>query len=353
MRARDVSDAVVALLTFGFLCFFVGLFVNSHYKLVPKDSPLLFGIGIAVVVLVGGALVFAFYAWNRFREWDRSWSTCEHGVAGGRTRNLCEKCVEDQRLTEENRRRNLEAEERAKRLERDATQLQQDERRRLSASLVLTLKELRGLTPQKFEDEMARMFGRLGFAVEQTPYVNDFGRDAILTKNAQKFLLECKKYGDGVRVGRPELQKFHSAIVSDSAVRGFFVTTGTFTKEARAFADTIEMDLFDGPQLIRLLFQSQGEPAGDDRYQSKCTACGDIVQHRLRMPAISLCRNGHEVAPTLDIEAILSESGGAPKCVKCGTPMRLIKGKRGKFWGCSRYPTCKSTRRWPASPGSL
>ena len=34
----------------------------------------------------------------------------------------------------------------------------------------------------------------------------------------------------------------------------------------------------------------------------------------------------------------------APACPSCGAPMRLQQGRRGPFWGCSAYPTCKATR---------
>ncbi|WP_198005450.1 topoisomerase DNA-binding C4 zinc finger domain-containing protein, partial [Hydrogenivirga sp. 128-5-R1-1] len=29
---------------------------------------------------------------------------------------------------------------------------------------------------------------------------------------------------------------------------------------------------------------------------------------------------------------------------KCGGSLRLIKGKYGKFYGCSNYPRCRYTR---------
>lgn len=34
---------------------------------------------------------------------------------------------------------------------------------------------------------------------------------------------------------------------------------------------------------------------------------------------------------------------GTPSCPQCGQPMRLRKGRRGEFWGCSAYPTCTGT----------
>ena len=33
----------------------------------------------------------------------------------------------------------------------------------------------------------------------------------------------------------------------------------------------------------------------------------------------------------------------APACPSCTKPMRLMSGKNGEFWGCSGYPTCKTT----------
>ena len=34
----------------------------------------------------------------------------------------------------------------------------------------------------------------------------------------------------------------------------------------------------------------------------------------------------------------------APTCPLCGAAMRLRNGKRGQFWGCTAYPTCRGTR---------
>lgn len=35
----------------------------------------------------------------------------------------------------------------------------------------------------------------------------------------------------------------------------------------------------------------------------------------------------------------------APKCPKCGSPMKMKKGKFGNFWGCSKYPNCNGVKR--------
>ena len=51
--------------------------------------------------------------------------------------------------------------------------------------------------------------------------------------------------------------------------------------------------------------------------------------------------------------ALFAESGGksgAPQCPRCGAEMTLELVRRGKqagtrFWGCSQYPTCQTTRK--------
>lgn len=37
-------------------------------------------------------------------------------------------------------------------------------------------------------------------------------------------------------------------------------------------------------------------------------------------------------------------TGGTPSCPTCGATMRRRSGRRGPFWGCSRYPSCRGTR---------
>lgn len=36
---------------------------------------------------------------------------------------------------------------------------------------------------------------------------------------------------------------------------------------------------------------------------------------------------------------------GTPSCPRCGSTMRQRSGRYGRFWGCSRYPGCRGTRR--------
>ena len=64
-----------------------------------------------------------------------------------------------------------------------------------------------------------------------TPYVRDRGFDIVVHSYREKILVECKHYKTAV-VGRPVVQRLHSAMVIEGASRGIIVTTGTFSKEA-------------------------------------------------------------------------------------------------------------------------
>jgi HJR/Mrr/RecB family endonuclease len=283
----------------------VGDFAKTFFNVQPRDptfvgSALTTGFGAAIVI---GVIVLIYNL--------HEWQSCPHGMSGGKTQKLCAQCIREAEEIEENTRRQLETREREQRIDAAATGLQTKERIRIAKSIVPSIEELRRLTPQGFEDEIARMFERLGFEVRQTPYTNDGGRDAILIKEGKKYLLECKKYKDGGLSGRPDLQKFHSAIVTDGAISGFFVTAGRFTKEANELAKIVPIELIDNKKLLRMMFDSKPSATSDDSYRSMCRQCEDIVSHRLRVPRSVNCRNGHAVAPTLNFESVLSAAHSA------------------------------------------
>jgi hypothetical protein len=148
---------------------------------------------ILVIILGWGLLCGLLYLMADMAE---KWQRCPHGLRGGKTRNLCKLCIEEQKAYEEKTRIEKKAHEEKARMAAAADDLQRSEASRLE-KLLLSIEELRSLSPWDFENVIARMFERMGFAVQQTPKVNDRGRDAILIKDGKKFLLECKKYGEG------------------------------------------------------------------------------------------------------------------------------------------------------------
>jgi hypothetical protein len=54
----------------------------------------------------------------------------------------------------------------------------------------------------------------------------------------------------------------------------------------------------------------------------------------------------HQKCPACaDTELLYAGSAPShPLCPRCSAPMKLRSGRYGSFWGCTRYPRCKSTR---------
>lgn len=176
---------------------------------------------------------------QRDRERMRD-APCKHGVPGGLMRARCAICKS-------------ELAHQSGPVSRTATQRSPGQRspRRAARRTI----NLYGLSPREFETFVCSLYRRMGFDVQQTPFVNDFGRDAVASKDGKTYLIECKRYRPTRSVGRRDLQIFHSAIVDAGAERGFFVTTGKFKKTAREFVRMKDIDLIDGPALIALLRQ--------------------------------------------------------------------------------------------------
>lgn len=101
------------------------------------------------------------------------------------------------------------------------------------------------ISPKDFEDAISYLFERDGYSTKQTPYSKDRGFDIIVYKYGKKYLIECKRYTKGNKIGRPELQRFYGAVKSERAIGGFFVTTSEFTKDAIEFANKMKIELID------------------------------------------------------------------------------------------------------------
>jgi restriction system protein len=77
-----------------------------------------------------------------------------------------------------------------------------------------------------FEGAMVETFRRMGYRTERGKLSNDQGRDIILRKDELLVVVECKH--QKAAVGRPVVQKLHSAAITYKASNGLVVTTGLF-----------------------------------------------------------------------------------------------------------------------------
>lgn len=93
--------------------------------------------------------------------------------------------------------------------------------------------------------------------------------------------LQAKRW-EGV-VGRPEIQKFAGALQGQLARKGVFITTSSFSKEAKEYSSIIETKivLIDGEQLSRLMVEHGVGVSTVGLYEvKKCEGVIYLVQKR-------------------------------------------------------------------------
>lgn len=176
-----------------------------------------------------------------------------------------------------------------------------------------SLEKLRETGWKDFEYLVAEVFRRQGYDVDYSLGRGaDGGVDLTLRRNGRTALVQCKQR-KVFSIGAPVIREMFGLMTAKNADEAIIVITGKFTRDAQEFAAGKPIRLIDGPQLLALVRSVQSRPG-------VATAA--------------------EPKPELD---------GTPDCPTCGRPMVLRTSRRGanagnQFWGCSSYPTCKTTR---------
>src|ERR1700730_3425388 len=161
---------------------------------------------------------------------------------------------------------------------------------------------------REFERLVGEIFRRRGFTV--TGFFGnrpDGGVDLGLTKNGDRFLVQCKHWKKR-QVGVTVVRELYGVISAQRAQGGFVVTGGEFTREARAFSESCDINLIDGPALEKII--------------------GDIPTRNFAADS-----------------AVAVAAQPNPMCPQCGTAMIQWTAKKGQFagqpfWGCSRSAKC-------------
>ncbi|MDN3509583.1 MAG: restriction endonuclease [Candidatus Neptunochlamydia sp.] len=94
--------------------------------------------------------------------------------------------------------------------------------------------------------EVAQVLGKSG----------DEGIDGIINEDRlglDKIYIQAKRWNPQQSIDRPEVQKFVGTLVGENARKGVFITTSTFTKEAKEYAKNQSVALIDGDHLLDLL----------------------------------------------------------------------------------------------------
>jgi len=124
---------------------------------------------------------------------------------------------------------------------------------RADSELVFDLDKISG---HEFEEVMIAVFQRMGYQTERGKLSNDEGRDIVLRKDGRVVVVECKHQKSPV--GRPVIQKLHSAVMTyRHACNGLVVTTSSFSEAASKYVEDINaepgvtLELWDYERLIR------------------------------------------------------------------------------------------------------
>ncbi len=125
------------------------------------------------------------------------------------------------------------------------------------------LAAIKNQSPKFFESLVIKLLVAMGYggsfedAASVTQYSHDEGIDGIIKEDKlglDNIYVQAKRYDAGT-IGRKEIQSFVGALSGKGATKGIFITTSTFTKEAKDYtpASNIKIVLIDGRQLCNYM----------------------------------------------------------------------------------------------------
>lgn len=121
-------------------------------------------------------------------------------------------------------------------------------------------------SPAFFESLIVDLLVAMGYggthedAARQLGKSGDGGIDGVIDEDRlglDRIYVQAKRYAAGSSVGRPEVQGFVGSLVGLGANKGVFVTTSTFSKQARDYAQGLQQRviLIDGKRLTDLMVE--------------------------------------------------------------------------------------------------
>jgi restriction system protein len=171
---------------------------------------------------------------------------------------------------------------------------------------------LKHLEWRRFEKTCAAYFEAVGFTtrIARSPSASgglDIGLCAAGTGSVTT-LVHCKAW-DAYRIGVKALRELRDAMRAAGVREGIFVTAGSYTQQAEAFAAGERIRLIDGAGLLAKLAELPPPAA---------------------LALLKLATQGDFLTPT------------CPSCAITMISRKSIQGGRS-FWGCANYPACKET----------
>ncbi len=118
--------------------------------------------------------------------------------------------------------------------------------------------------PARFEQLIVDLLLAMGYGGGDTSMAERLGRsgdggiDGIVNEDRlglDAVYIQAKCYASHNTVGRPAIQQFIGSLTGEGANKGVFVTTSSFSSDAKAYADRVQqrLVLIDGQRLVRLM----------------------------------------------------------------------------------------------------
>jgi restriction system protein len=128
------------------------------------------------------------------------------------------------------------------------------------------LDRIRNLRPDFFERMVVRLLVRMGYGGEEGAAADaiggsrDGGLDGVIDIDPlglDRVYVQAKRYGPGNFVGAAQIREFAGALSQAHAGKGVFITTSSFTPDARATCERLphRIVLIDGDRLAQLMIR--------------------------------------------------------------------------------------------------
>lgn len=121
-------------------------------------------------------------------------------------------------------------------------------------------------SPYFFEHLVVDLLVKMGYggsfanSAQVTQYVHDDGIDGIIYEDKlglDKIYIQAKRYKLDNTIGKPQIQQFSGALDEQKATKGVFITTSTYSKEAKQYVEKLnkKIVLIDGQELARYMIE--------------------------------------------------------------------------------------------------
>ena len=125
---------------------------------------------------------------------------------------------------------------------------------------------MKSISPADFEELILKLLAKMGYGggdprrIRGVPRGPDGGIDGTIDEDRlglSQIYIQAKRFSEN-SVGRPTVQSFLGAMTGGGCRKGVFVTSSTFTSEAKKFAEglnDVRLVLIDGVDLAKLMIE--------------------------------------------------------------------------------------------------